>query len=232
MSRTWQMAIGVLAAVLALLAGIYGRSLYLKEVSTYLIPVPAADIQPYTVLRAEMFQMKEMPRAFAGLAYYQSAAELDGRVAAGRLSGGLPVPLDMAIPVQDFRLADASLEVISFPVEPVSAVGGQIHIGSRINIYRMVVDPEKPAAGGQPNYVVEQIATSTLVVDVRSMSGAPASARTQDGETGLLSGQNQQAEQTQILTIAVDPALTATILDAVTAVKKRGGLLWTSLAVP
>lgn len=232
MSRTLQIVIGVIAAVLALVAGIYGRSMYLKEVSTYTVPVPVSDIQPYTVLDSSMFQMKEMPRAFASLAYYQTAEDMNGKIATAMLPGGLPVAMAMAVPAAEFRLADPSLEVISFPVEPVSAVGGQIHIGDRINIYRMVIDTDKPSDGNQPNYIIEQIATSTLVVDVRSMAGAPAAARTKDGETGSMSGQNQQSEQTQILTVAVDPSLTVAILDTITSAKKRGGMLWTSLAVP
>lgn len=40
MNRTVQFIIGVIAVVVALGAGFYGRNLYLKEVSTYQVPVP------------------------------------------------------------------------------------------------------------------------------------------------------------------------------------------------
>ena len=50
MNRTVQFVIGVVAVVLAIAAGIYGRNVYLKEVSTYQIPVPVIAIPPYTCL--------------------------------------------------------------------------------------------------------------------------------------------------------------------------------------
>ena len=78
MNRAAQFIIGLLAIVLAIGAGIYGRNIYLKEVSTYQIPVPVATIQPYTVLSEAMFQMRDMPRTMETLPYYQSLTDLKG----------------------------------------------------------------------------------------------------------------------------------------------------------
>jgi hypothetical protein len=72
MNRTVQFIIGVIAVVVALGAGLFGRNLYLKEVSTYQVPVPINAIPAYAILDADMFQMREMPRTMASLPYYQS----------------------------------------------------------------------------------------------------------------------------------------------------------------
>jgi hypothetical protein len=69
MNRTVQFIIGVLAIGLAIAAGIYGRNTYLKEVSTYQIPVPVAEVPPYSVLTSEMSAMRDMPRTMENLPY-------------------------------------------------------------------------------------------------------------------------------------------------------------------
>jgi hypothetical protein len=151
---------------------------------------------------------------------------------------GLPVAKVSAVPPAQFRLADAAFEVVSIPVEPVSAVGGQVRIGQRVNLYRLIVENESsteqavaeraPEKGDQ----VEQVEGRVLVVDVRTAQGAPAdpggvNIKSSGGQTG-----SQQMEEVQILTLALAPDQVQTVLDAVAATKKQGGLLWTTLAVP
>src|SRR3990172_721296 len=172
MNRAAQFIIGLIAIVLALGAGFYGRNLYLKEVSTTQVPVPIHLIPVYTVLTADMFQLREMPRTMESLPYYQSPQELDGKISNVPLLVGLPVPQANAVPIAQFRLADANFEVISIPVEPVSAVGGQIRIGERVNLYQVLPEKSDSAEGAiasindQPGFKVELIAASVLVVDV------------------------------------------------------------------
>jgi len=239
MNRTVQFVIGLLAVALAVGAGIYGRNAYLNEVSTYQIPVPINKIPPYTVLQEGMFQMRDMPRTMANLPYFQSLADLKGLITTNGLPAGLPVAKTNAVPASQFRLADAAFEVVSIPVEPVSAVGGQIQIGERVNLYQMT--KAQPSTNGQTikseteaeHFTVERIASSVLVVDVRTAQGVtagPTSAESQ-GNTGANSG-NGQVEQVQILTLALDPDLVQDVLDAVASTKKQGGLLWTTLATP
>lgn len=239
MNRTVQLVIGLLAVVLAVGAGIYGRNAYLNEVSTYQIPVPVTTILPYTILEEGMFQMRDMPRTMASLPYFQSLTDLKGLITTNGLPAGLPVAKTNAVPASQFRLAEAAFEVLSIPVEPVSAVGGQIQIGQRVNLYQMT--KAQPPAGGQTitseadteHFTVEQIAGSVLVVDVRTAQGVtagPASAESK-GNAGTASG-NGQVEQVQILTLALDPGLVQKVLDAVASNKKQGGLLWTTLATP
>ena len=238
MNRAAQFIIGLLAIVLAIGAGIYGRNIYLKEVSTYQIPVPVATIQPYTVLSEAMFQMRDMPRTMETLPYYQSLTDLKGLITTSALPAGLPVSKSYAVLPTSFRLADPAFEVISIPVEPVSAVGGQIQIGQRLNLYQVIQDQGNAGTSSNtnltvtPGFNVGQIAAKVLVVDVRSAQGVSAGPNgSNDQSSSVLSG-NQQVEQVQILTLALEPEQVQVVLDAVAVSKKQGGLLWTSLAVP
>lgn len=236
MNRTTQFIIGLIAVVVALGAGFYGRNLYLKEVSTYQVPVPISAIPAYTVLNADMFQMREMPRTMESLPYYQSVQNLGEMISTVPLPAGLPVAQVNAVPIAQFRLADAAFEVLSIPVEPVSAVGGQIRIGERVNLYQVLpekIDPENTAisANDQPTFKVELIAESILVVDVRNAQGIAAESN-QKSEDNSTFGGSPQNEQVQILTLAVKPEVVDLILNAVAVSKKQGGLLWTTLALP
>lgn len=237
MNRTAQFVIGLLAVLLAIIAGVYGRNVYLKEVSTYQIPVPVADIPPYTVLNESMFQMRDMPRTMEALPYYQSLADLKGQISVMKLVFGLPVSKASAVSSNQFRLADSAYEVVSIPVDPVSAVGGQIRIGQRVNLYQMVKESssnsEQAGTETDSDIQVTLIASKVLVVDVRTSQGVNAGPGNEEGKSndGLSSGSNQ-VEQVQILTLALLPEQVQTVLDAVAASKKQGGLLWTTLAVP
>jgi hypothetical protein len=236
MNRTTQFIIGLIAVVVALGAGFYGRNLYLKEVSTYQVPVPISAIPAYTVLNADMFQMREMPRTMESLPYYQSIQDLNGKISTVLLPAGLPVAQVNAVPIAQFRLADAAFEVLSIPVEPVSAVGGQIRIGEVVNLYQVLPEKIDPlstniSANNQPTFKVELIDGNILVVDVRNAQGVAAESN-QKSEDNSAFGGNPQNEQVQILTLAVKPEVVERILNAVAASKKQGGLLWTTLALP
>lgn len=236
MNRATQFIIGLIAIALALGAGFYGRNLYLKEVSTYQVPVPINAIPAYTILGVELFQMREMPRTVESLPYYQSIQNLNGMISTVALPAGLPIPLINAVPVTQFRLAEPAYEVLSIPVEPVSAVGGQIRIGEHVNLYQ--VSPEKTDSGNLdrpmnnlPEFYVELIAGSVQVVDVRNAQGVAAESD-QISEGNSTFNSSPQNEQVQILTLAVKPEAVKTILNAVANAKKQGGLLWTTLAIP
>lgn len=237
MNRSIQFVIGLVALVLALGAGFYGRNAYLKEVSTIQIPVPVQPIQPYTLLSPDLFSLREVPRAMQTLPYFQSPEEMSGLISSVHLPAGLPVAKGLAVRPGDFRLAGVEFEVVSIPVEPVSAVGGQIHIGQRVNLYQMIDEEESGVTtpGQTKNdqtQQVQQIAASILVVDVRSSQGLAADTlQDQKQESASLSG-GQQVEQTQILTLALSTDQVQEVLQAVAKVKKQGGLLWTTLAKP
>jgi Flp pilus assembly protein RcpC/CpaB len=198
--------------------------------------VPISAIPAYTVLNADMFQMREMPRIFESLPYCQSIQDLNGKISTVPLPAGLLVAQTNAVPIVQFRLADAAFEVLSIPVEPVSAVGGQIRIGERVNLYQVLpekIDPEKAdiSANDQPTFKVELIAGSILVVDVRNAQGVAAESNQKSEDNSALGG-SPQHEQVQILTLAVKPEAVDLILNAIAVSKKPGGLLWTTLALP
>jgi Flp pilus assembly protein CpaB len=239
MNRTWQFVIGLVSLVLAVGAGFYGRNEYLKEVSTIQVPVPARSIPPYTLLTSDLFTQREMPRAIQTLPYYLNAKDLVGKISTVALPSGLPVSQENAVAPNSFRLADAAFEVVSIPVDPVSAVGGQIHIGQRVNLYTMTdkvpmasVSHNQATASGKPDLHVEQIAASVLIVDIRSSQGLPADALdAQKTETTTFTGRDT-VEQAQILTLALPPDKVQDVLMAIAGAKKQGGLLWTTLALP
>ena len=232
MNRGVQIIIGGLCILLALAAGVYGRNTYLKEVSTYPVPVPIRAIPPYTLLSADLFQMREMPRAMERLPYFQTMSEMTGLISTAPIPAGLPVSKMSAVTSSEFRLADAPFEVVSIPVTPVSAVGGQVQIGQRVNLYRMT---GKQVGEGddssQKAIAVEAIASSVLVVDVRNSQGAQAGPASQPQDSGSL-GAEEHLEQVQILTLALEPGLVQPVLEAVATAEKQGGLLWTTLAIP
>ena len=70
-----------------------------------------------------------------------------------------------------------------------------------------------------------------LVVDVRNSQGAQAGPADRQQESGSL-GTEEQLEQVQILTLALEPGLVQPVLEAVATAEKQGGLLWTTLATP
>jgi Flp pilus assembly protein CpaB len=236
MNRPIQFAIGLVALALALGAGFYGRNAYLKEVSTVQIAVPVQLIAPYTLLSPDLFSLREVPRAMQTLPYFQNPEEMNGLISTVQLPAGLPVAKSLAVMPESFRLANVEFEVVSIPVEPVSAVGGQIHIGQRVNLYQMMDGESETAATdkskSEQRLQVKQIAAGILVVDVRSSQGLAAdSLQDQGQESASLSG-SQQVEQTQILTLALPPDQVQEVLRAVATAKKQGGLLWTTLARP
>ena len=148
MKRIFQIILGLIAIAAGLAGAWYGRSTYLESVVTVQLPVPLQDIEPYTILSPEMLAWRDFPRALIAEQgdYATQVENLTGKITTSVLVAGLPVPYRLVALPSEFRLADPDLEVLSLPVSPEMAVGGQIQIGDQINIYRLTAW-EEPSIG-------------------------------------------------------------------------------------
>jgi len=220
--------IPIVIAVLALAAGLYGgifwQTHYLAGVSMTRVPVPKSDIPPYTLLTSDMFTLQEVPRALTdGGAYRLSTSDLAGSISVGTLLAGLPVPGRMAVPADQFRLADPSLEVVSLPSEAVQAVGGEIHVGESIDVYSLQPAPKQVEQTDAPESKPEVVFVARVpVVAVLADDGGPVSA----------GGQNTQPQPLKILVVAAPPDTVQAILGAIAMEKHEGAILWITLATP
>jgi len=223
--RILPILLGLLALAAALIGTNYWQKNYLAGVSTLQIPVPKADIPPYTLLTADLFETQEVPRALTSRGgYVLSANELDGKISAGTLLAGLPVPVRMAVPSEDFRLAGPALEVISLPADAVRAAGAQIKIGEAINLYLLKPAPKQDQTETNAPAPEPEVAfvARVPVVDVLSDNGLPLSS----------GNNNDQPQPMKILVIAAPHETVQTILDALALVQHEGAILWVTLATP
>ena len=236
----------ILIAITALAAGIgaawYGRSTYLNSVVTVQLPVPQTEIQPYTVIAPGMLAWREYPRALISAQhdYATQPEQLVGKISTSTLIAGLPIPVQRVAPPDEFRLAAADLEVVSIPVSPDFAVGGQVQIGDKVNIYRLTAWEESipnpmltapmgvftetvtvPVSAGYPETFtkVELVATVSVV---QVLSG--------DGLTEANEGEDPQP--LQILVLAAPPETALKILELQAATTVGNNQMWITLAVP
>jgi hypothetical protein len=112
-----------------------------------------------------MLAWRDFPRALIADQgdYATQPDELTGKITTSRLAAGLPIPARLVAIPSEFRLADADLEVLSLPVTPAIAVGGQIQIGDQVNIYYLTAW-EEPATGlfTPPGFMHSQGITKTI----------------------------------------------------------------------
>lgn len=205
-----QFVIGVIAIALALVAGFVARNAFRKGVDMVGYAVPKTDIPPYTLLSAEMFTSRELPRALSesGAEYCADIRNLEGRMTTSRLVANLPVACAVISESQDYRLADPSLEVASFSVPASSAVGGDIEAGTNVNIYliRAIIDDSSSRS------------TSSLIATVPVIKILPV--------------ETAEGEEAQVVVVVAAPS--QTIQAIVGAVAKDKGeentSLWITLA--
>ena len=226
-SRIIQIILGLVAIAAAILGANYWQKNYLAGITMTKIPVPKADIPPYTLLTAEMFTEQEYPRALVEQGAYQlSAADLQGSISVETLLTSLPVAKRMAVPPDQFRLADPSLEVISLPAEATMAVGGQVHIGEMVNIYCLIPALKQTDENAPPPKPEVAFVARVPVVAVLADSGQPLVS------TSTQNSQDSQPKPMEILLVAAPPETVQTILDAIALVQHEGASLWVTLATP
>lgn len=235
MNRKTQTIIGAVALVLALVSGVGAYWFLDAFAATAVLAVPAVPIPAGALIVPAMLAEREVPRALLDEPIYVQTGDLVGKIAQVPLAPGMAVYRHHAVTLREYRLVDdPTLVVVSMPIEPDRAVGGQVQPGSRVDVWSLP-RPRTAQAQEQPVLTATLVLTDVLVVDVRANQGQ-AVARQPQAVPGQLSSQaTPQAQQQssaplQILTFALPLTQTTTLLDAVAAAENGVAILWVALA--
>jgi len=244
--RDDRMAFSILALLAAAVVGWAAYQWFDAMVISRPIVVAKETIPPYTLVTADMLAVRDLPAHLADEDIYTEPGEVVGKLTttfipslrSGQAPAGALIYRPYAVPPAAFRYVDdPTLEVLSFPVDPNKAVGGQVRIGQRVNVWRIV--------RGQPQGLSATAALSTslaaselllpaprvLVVDVRSSRGEPVGRPAGESE---LESQAQRGSQTvplTILTVALPISETHKLVTLMGEVHLNADV-WVSLAAP
>jgi Flp pilus assembly protein CpaB len=237
MQRILTFGIGVVSILTGIGLAYYAYTNYARNIEVQQLPVPLEEIAPNTLLTADMFVIKEYPRALVG-GYMTDIAALAGRVSTGRLPAGFPVPAPLAADPIAYRLAPPEKTVISVPVTPSVAVGGELQPGMRIDIYRLIpprpvtqtanldFPSDTPEPLARPTAIVEKIVSGVVVVGIFGDQGRAGQSHA-DTSSPLGSGQPVEAPA-RILVLALTPQEAQLVLGLI-AETKRDALMWIGL---
>lgn len=237
MSKKTQIVTVVITAVIAIAVLLVARANFGRMVTTATIVTPAVDIPAGALIAPDMLEEREVPRPLLDEDIYVVSFDLVGQVAVVHLAPGMVVYRPFAVSQDEYRLTDdPTLTVVSFPVDPSRAIGGQLQPGHSIGIWRLV--------GVRPtsNITLTEMATTewstatllvdaATVVDVRAQGGQ-AVARSPQALPGYVDedGLKRSSVGTlQIVTVAVPPDVAQEILTLV-AEENVGAELWVSLS--
>jgi hypothetical protein len=243
----WFLIVGLLSLLAAAGGGLYAYRFYDSLVTTATAVTVARAVPPYTVLTPDLIVERDVPRGILQEPIYRTVEELAGRVTTTALCPDQLVYRHQAVPASEFRYAeDPALEVVSFPVDPERAVGGQIQIGHRVNVYRVRIIPaggkvDRQGAAIRPtteDTVVipiegkgaeaEVLAEGIPVVDVRAKQGEPANRPAVSSQIEQ-TARPESTKPLQILTVAVDHETALGLVEL--AVEEQGEYeIWVSLA--
>lgn len=234
-----QIVISIVCLVVAAAVGLGLYTAFSRMVTIAQVVTPAVTIPAGALIEGWMLTTREVPRPLLTEDIYTSAEELAGRVAVTVLRPGMVVYRPFAVSPSEFRLVeDPALTVVSFPVDPARAVGGQIQPGHRVDVWRLVA--VRPSATSPlPEILSGQWATATLlvegvpVVDVRAAGGGAVARQPQavpgQVDTGDSARSTSSQPSLQVLTVAVPPQVAQEILSLV-AQERAGAELWVSLS--
>ena len=250
MRNRFALLIAFVSLIVALGVGWFAETQYQALIATTELIVPTIEIPPYTVVSTEMFKVRSFPAPMANEPVYRDLSELSGKITTITLKPDQLVYRDQLVPLRQFRYSDDErLEVISFPIKPEQAVGGQVKQGQRINIYRIVLQPAPNQSVvsspdpkvwlAAPGAGIEIMESEVLVVDVRSTQGSPITsppkAQSSGSDVTTYQTADTAASSTNrpltILTVAVAPDVAKDILRLAgeSQIASRY-LLWVSLA--
>lgn len=231
MSRRVQLIVALVAVAIAVGAGLYINRMYASMVTTAEVVTPVEPIPAGALIEESMLGSREVPRPLTDEDIFLRHNDLVGRVAVVPLMPGMIVYRSFAVPQQEYRLVDdPALEVVSFPIDPARAVGGQLQPAHRVDIWKLVAArPNGDLMAGEWA-TATLVVTDVLVVDVRAASGQ-AVARQPQAVPGRVGGDNERLPSSplQIITVAVPPETVQKIL-ALVAEESTGARLWVSLA--
>lgn len=236
MRNKWTLIVGLISLLAALGGGLYAYRFYDSLITTARVVTVNRVVPPYTPLAAELLIERTVPRGLLQEPIYQDAASLIGRVSTTTLYPDQIIYRHQAVPAAQFRYVDdPTLEIVSFPVDAARAVGGQVKIGQRINVYRVRELSNQAARAGSAAVVAldgvaeaELLAEAVPVVDVRARQGEAV------GQVAVSSQVEQSArpealKPLQIITVAVDPDTARSLIEL--AVEEQGEYtLWVTLS--
>ena len=237
MKRRTQILLALIALMLAGAAGLYVFTTFNQMVATAQVTTPANTIPAGALIDATMLTERDVPRPLLEEAIYANARDLIGKVAAVPLRPGMIVYKSFVVSQAQYRLVDdPSLAVVSFPVNPARAVGGQLQPGHHVDIWRL--GGVKPTTSiTLTELTARQWATATLiitnvpVVDVRASSGAAVARQPQAVPGQVSSGSTSSSSSAlQILTVGVPPDVARDILALVAEEDQSGFVLWVTLS--
>lgn len=218
--RLFEAVMGVILVVVAIVLAFLFQQNYARGVELQSLPVPLTGIPPYTMLTEDMFEWMDFPRAL-GSGYASSLDQLTGKITNSMIPPGLPIPLALIVSTADFRLADPKLEILSIPVTPESAVGGQVRIGERVNIFGLIPPPAGVNLAGQDALGKGSVSLVAEEVQVVNVLG-------RDGTTERVT-EGGKSVPTEILVLAVTTDQRDAILKLL-AETEQSAVMWVTLA--
>lgn len=181
---------------LAVIAGAVAGALYYIGAHRVPMVVAAQDVTAIRPLTANDLEVRSVPPDALPIGAIANVDDVVGRVPIAPLWQGQPL-VSQAL-ADDAAVFHTGLTLrpgeraIAIPVAAVSAVGGAISPGARVDVVAVPVLGRAPAGRS-----VELLATDALVLDVRSESGAPYLSRRPDS--------TQAVERIGSVIIAISP---------------------------
>ena len=164
---------------LALVAGLVAGALYFIGAQRVPMVVASRDVPMIRALLAEDLEVRSVPPDALPVGALSSVHDVVGRVPTTPLWQGQPLVAqalaDDAATFHTGLTLRSGERAIAIPVAAVSAVGGAISPGARVDVLAVPLIGRAPAGRG-----VELLAVDALVLDVRAESGAPYIPRPHD----------------------------------------------------
>jgi pilus assembly protein CpaB len=170
--------------VLAVIAGCVAGALYYIGAQRVPTVVAARDIPVIRPLTAQDIEVRSIPPDALPTGAISNVGEVIGRVPVAPLwQGQALVEQGLADDAATFHTGltlRAGERAVAIPVAAVSAVGGAISPGARVDVLAVPIIGRAPAGR-----TVELLASDALVLDVRTESGAPYMSKRQDAAPGV-----------------------------------------------